>query len=480
MLLGVGLLRPGGIELAPAPGWSLRPQPYHPYHPTSLIPALAALLLFGLPIALIARREPLGRAPALVAVGLCGALCLALQFTLDLGDGPTGWFQNAVSATWSRLSNGYFEAAYRLTDPLSYLREYREIQAADTMKLSTHPPGAVLGYWLALRLWDALPFLHGPAESLARSLAGGSLLATLDVLRAPPYVPRDFGPSAVLPALWCVFCIAVVGASVVLPTYLLAAADGQHRRGVLAAALVSLAPSTLFYYLSIDGVLMTLLAWTTVALVAAVRSPTRIWPAAAAGALLGVSLLISLGSAAGGLVALLYVALAARDGALSRREAVAVLAALAVGTVAVLLAISLAGLQTWPVLRACLAAHESGPGGTGHRPYLPWVLVNPLDYLLLLGLPLAAVAIEGALRGDLGEPSLVRLSRAALLGLVLLDLSGTVKGETERLWMFFNPWLAASAAAAAVGRSERFWPLLCQPLQLLLMALALPPLVRPF
>ena len=73
------------------------------------------------------------------------------------------------------------------------------------------------------------------------------------------------------------------------------------------------------------------------------------------------------------------------------------------------------------------------------------------------------------------------IGNAALAAIVVQTLSGNVKGEVERLWLFLVPPLCALAAAAIdPARNHRWMPLLAlQILQSILMAAALAPLVRP-
>jgi hypothetical protein len=68
---------------------------------------------------------------------------------------------------------------------------------------------------------------------------------------------------------------------------------------------------------------------------------------------------------------------------------------------------------------------------------------------------------------------------ATVVSLILLTLSGSVRGEVERVWLFL---LAPLAVAAVLRLSWRSLipMLLLQAVQTLLMAATLAPLVRPF
>lgn len=89
--------------------------------------------------------------------------------------------------------------------------------------------------------------------------------------------------------------------------------------------------------------------------------------------------------------------------------------------------------------------------------------VRPYSYFLVANLAAAAVALGPAIWVGLArhrERRLAVVARSALLAIVLADLSGLSKGEVERIWLPFLPWLTLAGAAAFAGlgaRSRRGW-----------------------
>lgn len=481
LLLGVLLIR-YRVDLAVPYGWELKPQPWHPYPLTGLLPALAfGLLCGGAILWLIRGNQPLSRTRLALAVTLAGLLLFGLQIGCEWGPGRDNWLKNMLAATWSTLSNGYFWKAVQIGEVGGFLRDYHTIQGADPMKLGTHPPGAVLVYWLPLQIYWHVPLLQPLCEWLFGIFSRGDTVGVYLAAMEPPNVPRELGVAMIPPTIFCVLFVAALGASAVIPTWFLGASAGDSRTGVLAALLLALMPNSLFYYLSLDIVLMALIAWSLAGVVYATRGDRLLrLPAFGAGVALGLALLISLGAAAGVALALGYLAVCAWRDPARRKPAVAAAALLAAGLALLLLGSALTGLKTWTVYTQALVAHREGGGGIGHRAYLPWLAFNLIDYIALAGIPVVWVAVEAVARGELPSGSARCLGLAFLAVMLVLNVSGTVKGETERIWIFFNPLLAASAAGAARARGGYAWPLACQPLQLLLLALALPPLVRPY
>ena len=118
-----------------------------------------------------------------------------------------------------------------------------------------------------------------------------------------------------------------------------------------------------------------------------------------------------------------------------------------------------------------------------------WLWMNIVSYAVFCGWPLFLAAVSGglafcrdALQKRLSAPFNIPvvIGTAALLTMLLLTLSGSAKGEVERLWLFLTPALATVAAAYLLQRVS--WPgvaalLLLQAAQTVIMAAWLAPLV---
>jgi hypothetical protein len=121
----------------------------------------------------------------------------------------------------------------------------------------------------------------------------------------------------------------------------------------------------------------------------------------------------------------------------------------AVGLAAVAGAFALAGFW-W--LDGLQRAHELYRGGVSRsRPYGTFLVVNVAALAVAVG-PATAVGLA-----RLRDRRLGLLPGAALLGVAVADLSGLSKGETERIWLPFVPWLLLACAALAGGRAGRGW-----------------------
>lgn len=87
---------------------------------------------------------------------------------------------------------------------------------------------------------------------------------------------------------------------------------------------------------------------------------------------------------------------------------------------------------------------------TLERPYWFWVVMHPWDWLLWGGLAFGVVMlvrIIGWLRGSPRDlTTLPVMSVSLTVAMVILVLSGTARGETGRVWLFFAPFLLLAAA----------------------------------
>ena len=166
----------------------------------------------------------------------------------------------------------------------------------------------------------------------------------------------------------------------------------------------------------------------------------RHWAAwLAGGLLLGYSVFLSYGLLLFGLVALGAVVATRRWAALG----VAVVAALAV-----VAAFAAAGFWWFDGYQLVVERYYQGIGAL--RPYSYWVWADLAALVLAAG----PAAIAG-LRRLPGSPLLL-LTGAAVLAILLADVTGLSKAEVERIWLPFTVWLVP-AAALLPASTRRWW-----------------------
>ncbi len=215
------------------------------------------------------------------------------------------------------------------------------------------------------------------------------------------------------------------------------AGEGAARR---AAPFVALTPAAVFLATSSDALFAGVAAWGIALVVLATGRQGRRSTAlgAVGGLLLGATLFLSYG---------LALLLAVPAAVCLYRRRVDVVATAAVAMAAVALAFVAGGFWWLDGLTAARAAYERGAATI--RPYGYFVFANLAVFAVVVG-PATAAAL-----GRLRDRRVWLLAGAALLAVALADVSGLSKGEVERIWLPFAPWVAI--ACCSLGARARPW-----------------------
>lgn len=414
---------------------------------------LAGLALY-VGFAAIGRRDlgNEGRSKAREAawvVALIGAGAFAQLAAMTTA--PTGFgMARAVSLAMTG-SSGYYHVARspEMVDSGAFLRTYPEwIKEQDVYHIGTHPPGLFLTSRAALGLMDAFP---GLANRVDEGMPGELAVAFREIIGPMPRADR--AALVLIAALTWIAC-----ASTAVPLYLLVrGSGGDPATSWSAAVLWPLVPSAVLFHPTADTA-FPLLATSAVAL-ATRRGP--IGPAIA-GVLLAVGMAFTLAFLAVGLIVGLMV-LTNQDVKI-RQRVVLFLATGAGFLVPTLLGWRVSGANPFLIWWANQANH-AGFYVENPRSYGPWVMVNPIELAVALGLPATAWAVVGLATRTAG-----RVSWIALFVLAVLTLSGRSLSEIARLWLPFFPMLLAASGA---GQSRLGGGVMTLAVTLALMALQL-------
>ncbi|WDV53217.1 hypothetical protein PV963_24040 [Streptomyces coeruleorubidus] len=251
--------------------------------------------------------------------------------------------------------------------------------------------------------------------------------------------------------MWCI-TVGATACVAVLVTIRALADESLARR---AAPFLVLAPAAVWMGTSADAYFAAVAAWA-VALLALAVTRRSLWWAGASGLLFGLTCYLSYGLTLIALIAAAFLVLG-RHGI---RERPALLVPLLAGLAVVPAAFTLAGFDWWEAYHLLVTRYHQGAGGI--RPYGYWVWANLACTVLITGLATAAgLRRTGtALRhrradtpGRAAETRLALLVSAALLALLVADLSGMSKAETERIWLPFAVWLLPSCALLSHPRA---------------------------
>jgi hypothetical protein len=322
---------------------------------------------------------------------------LAWTWSLALVD---GWHRGVAEQLTTR--NEYLQVIDRFHDIPAALRDFTGhilIDAPDNWPahVAGHPPGATLTFVLLDRI----------------GLGGGGWAGA-----------------------WCI-TIGTTAALAVLVTVRTLADESLARR---AAPFLVLAPAAVWVGTSADGYFAAVAAWAVAFLALAVTGHRPRWTGLASGLLFGLTVYLSYGLT-------LFAVIAGAVLLLSTRR-VRPLPFLLAGFLVIPVAFTVAGFDWWEAYRLLVRRYYQGAGGV--RPYGYWVWANLACTVLVVGPATAAglrrTATTLARRRPRPDVRLAVLVLAALLALLVADLSGMSKAETERIWLPFAVWLLPACA----------------------------------
>jgi hypothetical protein len=361
-------------------------------------PLLAlSLPLFAAAVVLAPRLLGERLRPAAVAAILLGGT-LALRLALAAGRGGTGAWDRVFDAGRSFEAPNEYLPALPTVDALGprvFLDRFAELVPSFPVHVAGHPPGLPL-------VMHALA-LDTPARLAAFCIAAGALSAPL--------------------------------------TYGLARELLDERGARMAGLLMALAPQALMF-----GVTTADAVYCTLGLLAA-------WPLARPSRrarLLGAVLLVVASLFAWSLLAVgAWAAILAW-----RRQGLRSAIELSVICGVVLVALhgafsALTGFDPIGTVRATEEVYRLGVASV--RPYWYWLLGSPVGFLLVLGLPIAWLGLRELARGT---PEAVAIFSVLAVAAVM----GFTKAETERIWLFFAPFVCLAAARALARRPDLVMP----------------------
>ena len=437
---------------------------------------------------------------------------------------------NIIAALWSDVATEYFGAAYTFDDARTYAHNYAQTSQHPQSRLqahvATHPPGAVLWFYGVRKLTESSPALQSRLTSLAQTVTQtdfADLVKIAQQSRAAPSAQRLGVPdppplpaTAIGAALLCAILLGLSLVAALPAVYGLAAlgaGENAEKRGLIAAALWILAPTTNLFAFTLDALVACGAAWALYFAALGWNRMTMEWDQAglapsskrdflcaprleegaspapsksanfwwlASGVILALTTFLSIGAFAVGAILIIAITIyRPRGGARAL--------GLSVGAFVLTWAILAAWGDFNPLEIALNAGRAHRFATLETRDYWPWVWLNLVVWLPFIGWPVVALLARGvklynenAARARFGVGGL-GLGIATLVVLVLLCLSGNVRGEVERLWLFALAPLCVVAAWHDELRWRVWAPLLAlQALQTLLMAATLAPLVRPF
>ncbi|MEU5896476.1 hypothetical protein [Streptomyces venezuelae] len=271
---------------------------------------------------------------------------------------------------------------------------------------------------------------------------------------------------------WCITVGATTCVAVLVTVRALAGEELARR----AAPFLVVSPAAVWMGTSADGYFAAVAAWAVALLARAVTGSRPRLTALGSGLLFGLTCYLSYGLTLFALIAVAVLVLGRtrpsggdprdrrRPLTLSLPVSLSLPLSFLTGLAVVPLLFTLAGFNWWEAYRLLVERYYQGAGGI--RPYGYWVWANLACTVLIVGVATVAglrravrMLVRGRAdvlprRGPSGDaayasaagPRLALLVLAALAALLVADLSGMSKAETERIWLPFALWLLPAGA----------------------------------
>lgn len=424
----------------------------------AMLPAVPAPLLAGslagvvlaaaLACVVLARARTMPAAWALVVLAIASFLLVRSLPGLE-HYGPA----KHPAALASEINTSYFQASEEAGDARSFVQGHVARMPMLAMHARTHPPLWPLVFHAATRA-GGTPWGAALARASARSL-GADPRAAAELAASVASRPLSFAETNGLWLLVALLALAV--AALPAATWFLARARMAPAPALRAAALAALLPAPLLYFPDVDVLHPALYA---LAAGAWLRRGHGVAWALLAGAIAACLAAFSFGN----LALYAWFALAAllewrSPRPTPRRELLA--AGLALVPLAVLVvAAATAGAQPFAMFAEAMRQHRVI---LAHRSVPLWMALHPLECAVGLGFTLVFAFARGFDWSGLVARARARtmtgpepLLGATLATLLVLDLSGTTRGESARLWMGWFPLLVAGGAGVLASR-EKGW-----------------------
>jgi hypothetical protein len=353
-----------------------------------------------------------------------------------------------IDRTLSNQASGFFEAAAEIDDANQLLRNYPRVMPLFTSEHArTHPPGMVLANWATIQLMSGMDSL---AESMA-DLIQPLRCMDLWLLNRPAAVSAALGVWSILPVLF--------GAVTVFPAYAVGKQLLNGKASRLATILAVTMPSLLLFApksVQLYAPLGLLLFW----LYHSGLFRQSISRLLAAGLIASLLSFLNLGNGTLLLPLALYtlfvVIFLFRPGKVddlwpqTPGLIVKQLLAFSLGAASIWLLLWLVwDVPPWEIAGVGLGQHFELV--TNLRNYGWWTGWNLIDLAIFSGWPVALGFLGSLLlvvklwqAGRLQAVDLLAMS--LVIFILVLDFSGSARGEVGRIWLFFMPLIAFPAA----------------------------------
>lgn len=328
--------------------------------------------------------------------------------------------------------NGYFTASLSIDNLYVFLNKYEQSVLSLPMHAQGHPPGAILFFYSINYI--AQIFSHVPSILVNISPQTTDVKHVWEMLR----VNERIG------VIISTILIPLLSSFVVIPIYYLGKITYSQRTGIVASLLYILLPSTMLF-LPINDVFLSLFPlFSIILLLIGFKKNNIIYPLLS-GIVFYSGLFFSLSILPTSII-ILFVLLWYREK--SKKTLIKIFE--------ISLLPFIVGLILLPTFLYLFFDFNSISltktllsGLPDKREYNIWVLYNLYDFFIFAGVPVLFIFIFStyeSIKNYINNKQINYFIFAFLCMILLLNFSGTVRGEVARIWLPFYPFLVLPVA----------------------------------
>jgi hypothetical protein len=424
-----------------------------------ILPAALAITLYFLGV----RKLRTASAAYYLIWCILGATIIPITLLIWWGD-P---FELLFTRTVSGLITGGFSVATKMVNLDSTLQQWPSMMSAlksESIHVALSLPGWPIVYYGFARLLEAVPLVSKPMGMVVRPFLCNN-------------VPIMNLSNAQLASSWLGIAAPLWAALTVIPLYFLGRSAADETVARKAIAWWPLVPS-LAMFLGTLNTPTPLISMTIVYLLWIGLARVKVgvnWQLILAGALTAVAISLTFAFVPlllfAGLLSLITWHLD-RDKSWIFELRKPILAGFQYG-VGLLLVFAVytvfSGHTPFDILKNSMLIHLDLK-----RDYWPWLWLHSWDFIIFVGLPAFGLFVLGMTRW--GRPRMRQLAITLGVTLIIIVLSGTARGETGRLWLFFMPLVLLVVADILVQLPPRlrYGLVACQVIWLLILFAILP------
>jgi len=330
-----------------------------------------------------------------------------------------------LARTIEPVNNGYFTASLTIDTLSQFLSHYNELLATFPLHPSQHPPGGILFYYFFQWLFTFFPFLH--------HFVNGITISTKSIFEIwLPLLPNQKEA-----ALFTGFFMPLFASALAIPLYYAGKLFGTARVALRSAFMYLFLPSivlftplpdVLFSVFTLGGLLFFILAIKK-------NNPRYVF---LVGLMVALGIFCSLSLLSIGL--LFFIALLIQYMLITKYRIILLKSMLYLTLGIVVPFIALMLFFQFNILTVATTIHNILVREINNRSYTEFLFYNLYDFLIFAGIPVFFYFIY-TLKDirKLSKENFLLLSFIATL--LIMDFSGTLKGETSRLLIPFYPFL---------------------------------------